>query len=774
MDLSSIMNSDAAGTSRRPPSPPAHRSPSQVTRKPSEPIYPTHDQPPSSSSSSYASGYPNGPSQPPPPLQRAQTSPDRNSSYGSLQSPYQYNAPSSLNTNPQVQRGHSPPAAPYGPSASRDSFAAPAGYPQPQHHQSHQQSPVAPQRSHSIQSVLTPYSSGAHPYAHGDSSPATTQHYPPQQFSPAAQGSLPGTPRGSATAVYRHSTPSSARPQSSGHDSISNRASSPWVGQDAQIHMSPTAVSRPVRQDSRARTSSITERRESDESVSPKTAFAPDTRRGSVADHGRQPMSDRENGVSAHSTRPPTQDSRIQPAPTAPIPSQGPIPSESPKGHPGPPPPTKANFAPDMESANSSPQQPRRKRRRYNEPPIYAQRTIRTKGRCPTILKPLAPVPKQLRNRPGNPWLARQQAASKAAPPSVKIKREDAIVNGPPISAQQLQSARSSQPAQSSEPPDLKSLGAWEPSLTGLIPYEEMTKIVCDFLFQHVVMRNDAMAGPAGASAGGHGAIIEVEAKLGQIIDLDSRDRIQLPVQSECVIDKEKSRLRTSFESNMSQAQHRAMNNFLNDAVKNSMPQPNPPGGPGPASTTTTPRVPISYAHKKERDSFYEVSPSELPPIIRQNLNPRHKPKVRVTVDQRTGEVLAKIVKCRVADLDIHSPRTCVDWRISVNLEMSYDGDISHLPPADTGRGVGAGDRNKDRMSYRHLAYQVDLTQVGRSEPSMKGECEHELEIEVSAAEIRRQGQLAIAGDPTHQYQDLVRGLLDNIRVLARAVPPQN
>lgn len=145
------------------------------------------------------------------------------------------------------------------------------------------------------------------------------------------------------------------------------------------------------------------------------------------------------------------------------------------------------------------------------------------------------------------------------------------------------------------------------------------------------------------------------------------------------------------------------MNNFLNEAVKNSMPQANPK------------RIPLSYAHKKERDSFYEVSPAELPPVIRQNLNPRHKPKVRVTVDQRTGEVLAKIVKCRVADLDIHSPLTAVDWRVSVNLEMNYDGDISHLTPADTGRGR-ASDRNKDRMSYRHLAYQVDLTQVARSE----------------------------------------------------------
>jgi hypothetical protein len=145
------------------------------------------------------------------------------------------------------------------------------------------------------------------------------------------------------------------------------------------------------------------------------------------------------------------------------------------------------------------------------------------------------------------------------------------------------------------------------------------------------------------------------------------------------------------------------MNNFLNETVKASMPQQN--------ST----RIPLSYTHKRERDTFHEVQASDLPPIIRQNLNPRHKPKVRVTTDQRTGEVLAKIVKCRVADIDVCSPRTTVDWRVSVNLEMEYPGDVSTLPLADA---AGRGERIKDRMSYSHLAYQVDLTQVAKSEVS--------------------------------------------------------
>lgn len=133
-------------------------------------------------------------------------------------------------------------------------------------------------------------------------------------------------------------------------------------------------------------------------------------------------------------------------------------------------------------------------------------------------------------------------------------------------------------------------------------------------------------------------------------------------------------------------------------------------------------RIPLTYAHKKERDIFYEISASALPPVIQHNLHPRHKPKVRVTSDQRTGEILAKIVKCRLADLDVYSPRTCLDWRVSVNLEMNYEGDVSDLVVASDNlnnagmAGKKTVERNKDRMSYRHLAYQIDLTQVATTE----------------------------------------------------------
>lgn len=129
----------------------------------------------------------------------------------------------------------------------------------------------------------------------------------------------------------------------------------------------------------------------------------------------------------------------------------------------------------------------------------------------------------------------------------------------------------------------------------------------------------------------------------------------------------------------------------------------------------------MSYVHTKECDAFYELSQAGhlgLPPSIRAQLNPRHRAKVRITTDQKTGKELAKIVKARVADLDIYSPRTAFDWRLSVNLEMNYDGDMQDL--VETTEGGKRADRNKDRMSYRHLAYQIDLTQVTPSDVSLE------------------------------------------------------
>ena len=67
-------------------------------------------------------------------------------------------------------------------------------------------------------------------------------------------------------------------------------------------------------------------------------------------------------------------------------------------------------------------------------------------------------------------------------------------------------------------------------------------------------------------------------------------------------------------------------------------------------------------------------------------------------------------------------------------------------------------------MSYRHQAYQIDLTQV--SYPGV-GRKEHELEVEISTEQIRLEIAKLRNREPSG-YEDLVRGFLDNVRILAR------
>ena len=122
------------------------------------------------------------------------------------------------------------------------------------------------------------------------------------------------------------------------------------------------------------------------------------------------------------------------------------------------------------------------------------------------------------------------------------------------------------------------------------------------------------------------------------------------------------------------------------------------------------------YQHRREVDKFYELPRdvvARLPASIRGYFGGKHSVKVRASYDQKTGALLAKIVKGRVGDLDIHFPDCALDCRISVNLEMNWDGPVEELEQlAASSTREQQPDRNKDRLSYTHSYYQVDLTQV--------------------------------------------------------------
>lgn len=66
----------------------------------------------------------------------------------------------------------------------------------------------------------------------------------------------------------------------------------------------------------------------------------------------------------------------------------------------------------------------------------------------------------------------------------------------------------------------------------------------------------------------------------------------------------------------------------------------------------------MDYTHTKQIDSTFQ-NPNE---------NPRTAKKIRVTTSAG-GEVLDTIVKENLGHLNVYSPKTAFDWRISINNE---------------------------------------------------------------------------------------------------------
>ncbi|KAL8730878.1 MAG: hypothetical protein Q9166_003805 [cf. Caloplaca sp. 2 TL-2023] len=309
--------------------------------------------------------------------------------------------------------------------------------------------------------------------------------------------------------------------------------------------------------------------------------------------------------------------------------------------------------------------------------------------------------------------------------------------------------------AQSTDPSGF--LGPWEPSITNVIHSEEIIRGIMDYLIGIVapmILKNDPVLD-----------MLEIEAKIGQVMDRDTQGRVRIPVETECVLSRNDPSLKTQFKSSMTETQHSQLNNFLNKSLINS--QPPPAGAP---SRPGRPRLPLVYAHRYETDNFYDLPPNALkalPPLIQGYLGGRFLPKVRITTDDKTGKELARIIKLKVSDIEVYSPRALFDWRVSVNLEYKYDGDIRDLVKSIEGKDRKNIDRKKNRMSYTHGPYQLDLTQVHKAGTNSTVEKEHELEIELSAATVIEQTRRVIDQQP-NGYEDLIKGFVDNVRTVGR------
>lgn len=289
----------------------------------------------------------------------------------------------------------------------------------------------------------------------------------------------------------------------------------------------------------------------------------------------------------------------------------------------------------------------------------------------------------------------------------------------------------------------------FEPSLDNVEPYNDMERQVCDFLFQHIIAPDLRF---------NSNTKIEIEAKLGSIKDWERPgERLRLPILTDVVLDPQVRR--AQFESSMKTDQHARLNKYLNSVTQQSQ-------RPG--------RVPIQYKHTRETDYFYDIPQGALhliDPVVLEFHNrtgARGAPRLRVTRDNASEAITAVIIKTRVANIEIRCPNDDFDFRVSISLETQWQGDNWQSFPEHLDQGVRTT-RSKDRLSYRHQGFLVDLTQVTPfARQGEKAEKVHELEIEMDTDRLIGEGYRNARGE-VNEYEKLVHVFLNNVKVVNRA-----
>ncbi|KIK08018.1 hypothetical protein K443DRAFT_672901 [Laccaria amethystina LaAM-08-1] len=262
-------------------------------------------------------------------------------------------------------------------------------------------------------------------------------------------------------------------------------------------------------------------------------------------------------------------------------------------------------------------------------------------------------------------------------------------------------------------------------SILGVEPLDEFIKEIADFIHHMIATRPDHLHGN-----------VEVEAKVGLLKERISGQRLALPILVETILAPESLDLR--FESNMSVHQHKHFNSLLNN-LKTTSAQPSHPASP------------LGYSHLYLVDSFYPSDSND-------------REKIRVTRDEKTGTVIECMRKIRLGDLNIYSPKRAADWRVSVNLEV----------PAQHPLGSPTHTRRKDRMSYAHEEFVIDLTQVTSTmSPNAPPQIFHELELEIARSDLllataAKRNDISVSEHERCAFDELVRAFVNNARILVR------
>jgi len=397
------------------------------------------------------------------------------------------------------------------------------------------------QRSQSTHSTPTPTSAHSQQHfgpPHAHASPVVASQPHPADFN--RQPSQPPTPIGPPPPVARQST-GFAQPPSPYQQRMSSVGGQPQASPTSHPPPPPHAVqrmpssshaayespardsshSRPVSRHGPERENSL---RESSLSVSPRTRVAS---LASSSDRDRQPPS---SSGGHESERRPTQafqpmavdtaDRAVTPAKRK-LEDRSMSPRELENRQPRPP-PGEVN---GRVQKPPTPEPAKKRRQPRARPPTWANSAHSLGNRPPA--HPNFVLQKRPNTHINGKQEIKTERTSRQPSPEAQRAQQGSVANAPPVEA---------------GPQDI--LGPWEASITGIKPYEEVSKKIADFIFINAVNNRDIK------EIVSRGIHFEIEAKLGTLIDKDTNHRVERFLDTETVL---QDTGRVAFRSSMTE-----------------------------------------------------------------------------------------------------------------------------------------------------------------------------------------------------------------------------
>lgn len=281
------------------------------------------------------------------------------------------------------------------------------------------------------------------------------------------------------------------------------------------------------------------------------------------------------------------------------------------------------------------------------------------------------------------------------------------------------------------------------PSITGSIPRNDFNKLVTEWIWANVEgVKQDYLDVPNVQE------YIEIELKLGNIWDKVRDARIQLPVNTECVVATDYVNQECFFKPGITLQNFNDTKTFMNKLIKEAAEQQQQGRG---------------HANNK-----YITESSHVLDLIASDSRRNDKPiSGRVSIDVKTKRKTNNITKQRISDLYLHFPNTLFDLRLSLSVELPNELNDAAF---EIFKKRVTMEREKERISYIHQATftKVDLTKVKEKNNRVP---KYELELEINTPALLRSMD-NVEDDPLY-YMDLVQAFLDNGRIITRHLSQQ-